>query len=68
MSEQSMEEFLFNHKIYKEAQANFLKKGLQGSSDHMLVELASGFRYYSSDHPDIRDFFIQKIGQKLLTS
>ena len=66
MSEQSMEEFLFNHKIYKEAQANFLQKGLEGSADHMLVEIANGFRYYTSDHPDIHEFFMQKIAQKLL--
>ena len=66
MSEQSMEEFLFSHKIYQEAQANFLQKGLKGSADDMLFEIAKGFRYYTSDHPDIHEFFIQKIAQKLL--
>ena len=63
MSEQSIEEFLFNHKIYKEAQANFLKKGLQGSADDMLMEIAKGLRYYTSDHPDIHEFFMQKIAE-----
>ena len=67
MSEQSMEEFLFNHEIYKQAQANFLQKGLEGSADKMLIEIASSFRFYStSDHQDIREFFMQKVAQKLL--
>ena len=67
MSEQSMEEFLFNHKIYKEAQANFLQKGLEGSAQEMLKEISSSFRFpNTSDHQDIREFFIQKIAQKLL--
>ncbi len=67
MSEQSMEEFLFNHEIYKEAQANFLQKGLEGSAQDMLREISNSFKLYTSDHHDIRDFFMQKIAQKLLT-
>ena len=39
MSEQSMEEFLFSHKIYQEAQANFLQKGLQGSAEEARIRL-----------------------------
>tara|TARA_R100000734_G_scaffold11987_1_gene8902 strand:+ start:705 stop:986 length:282 start_codon:yes stop_codon:yes gene_type:complete len=67
MSEQSMEEFLFSHKIYQEAQANFLQKGLEGSAEKMLAELSGSFRFYNtSDHQDIREFFMQKIAQKLL--
>ena len=66
MSEQSMEEFLFNHKIYKQAQANFLQKGLEGSAEKMLTQISSSFRLYTSDHPDIHEFFMQKIAQKLL--
>jgi len=67
MSEQSIEEFLFNHEIYKEAQANFLQKGLEGSAEEMLREISGSFRFYNtSDHHDIRDFFMQKIAQKLL--
>ena len=66
MSEQSMEEFLFNHKIYKEAQANFLQKGLEGSADDMLYEISKGLKHYTNEHPDIHEFFIQKVAQKLL--
>jgi hypothetical protein len=67
MSEQSIEQFLFNHKIYQEAQANFLQKGLEGSADKMLKEISNSFRFYStSDHQDIREFFMQKIAQQLL--
>ena len=66
MSEQSMEEFLFSHKIYQEAQANFLQKGLQGSADDMLYEISKGLKAYTNDHPDIHEFFIQKVAQKLL--
>tara|TARA_R100001443_G_scaffold91737_1_gene98380 strand:+ start:1331 stop:1609 length:279 start_codon:yes stop_codon:yes gene_type:complete len=66
MSEQSIEQFLFNHKIYQEAQANFLQKGLEGSAQEMLREISSSFKLYTSDHEDIRDFFMQKIAQKLL--
>ena len=66
MSEQSMEEFLFSHKIYQEAQANFLQKGLQGSADDMLYEISKALRHYTNDHPDIHEFFIQKVAQKLL--
>tara|TARA_Y100000114_G_scaffold155744_2_gene180733 strand:- start:974 stop:1252 length:279 start_codon:yes stop_codon:yes gene_type:complete len=66
MSEQSIEEFLFNHEIYKQAQANFLQKGLEGSAEKMLTEISGSFRFYTSDHQDIREFFMQKIAQKLL--
>ena len=66
MSEQSMEEFLFNHKIYKQAQANFLQKGLEGSAEKMLTQISSSFRLYTSDHPDFHGFFIQKTTQKIL--
>jgi len=67
MSEQSMEEFLFSHKIYQEAQAKFLQKGLERSADEMLTEISGSFRFYNtSDHQDIREFFMQKIAQKLL--
>tara|TARA_Y100001937_G_scaffold102193_1_gene140454 strand:- start:159 stop:437 length:279 start_codon:yes stop_codon:yes gene_type:complete len=66
MSEQSMEEFLFSHKIYQEAQANFLQKGLQGSADDMLYEISKGLKHYTNEHPDIHEFFIQKVAQKLL--
>lgn len=67
MSEQSIEEFLFNHEIYKQAQAKFLQKGLERSADEMLIEMSSSFRFYNtSDHQDIRDFFMQKVAQKLL--
>ena len=66
MSEQSMEEFLFSHKIYQEAQANFLQKGLQGSAEQMLRDISNSFKLYTSDHEDIRVFFMQKVAQKLL--
>ena len=66
MSEQSMEEFLFSHKIYQEAQANFLQKGLQGSADDMLYEISKGLKHYTNERPDIHEFFIQKVAQKLL--
>ena len=66
MSEQSMEEFLFNHEIYKQAQAKFLQKGLEGSADEMLMEISGSLRHYTNDHPDIHEFFIQKVAQKLL--
>ena len=66
MKDQSMEDFLFTHKIYKEAQINFLKKGLQGSAEEMLDQVAACFRSYNKDNSDIKEFFMNKIAQNLL--
>tara|TARA_R100001369_G_scaffold15151_1_gene29929 strand:- start:87 stop:359 length:273 start_codon:yes stop_codon:yes gene_type:complete len=65
MKDQSMEDFLFTHKVYKEAQINFLKKGLQGSAEKMLDQVADSFNY-TKDNPDIKEFFMNKIAQNLL--
>ena len=68
MKNQSLEDFLFNHKIYKEAQINFLKKGLQGSAEKMLDEIAECFdgTFRNAAHPDLKEFFMNKIAQNLL--
>ena len=65
MKDQSMEDFLFTHKVYKEAQINFLKIGLQGSAEKMLDQVADSFNYIK-DNPDIKEFFMNKIAQNLL--
>jgi len=65
MKDQSMEDFLFTHKVYKEAQINFLKIGLQGSAEKMLDQVADSFNY-TKDNPDIKEFFMNKIAQNLL--
>jgi len=66
MKDQSLEDFLFNHKIYKEAQINFLKKGLQGSAEEMLDQVADCFLSYTENNSDIKEFFMNKIAQNLL--
>ena len=68
MKDQSLEDFLFNHKVYKEAQINFLKIGLQGSAEKMLDQVAECFdgTYRNAAHPDLKEFFMNKIAQNLL--
>ena len=54
MEHKTLDDIIFNSDLYKEAQSNFLKKGLEGSIDDMLGTLGSSFSYPNTEsHKDI---------------
>tara|TARA_R110000744_G_scaffold175918_1_gene294737 strand:+ start:513 stop:797 length:285 start_codon:yes stop_codon:yes gene_type:complete len=70
MSDKTLDDIIFNSDLYKEAQSNFLKKGIEGSINDMLGTLGDSFRYPNSkSHKDtlpLRNEIAKCIAQRML--
>ena len=73
MSKKSLEEIIFRSAIYKDAQENFLTKGLQGATEKMLQLLGSQL-YHGTyvapaekrDDTDFYKIFTEVVARQLL--
>jgi|TARA_R110002020_G_scaffold17455_3_gene61300 hypothetical protein len=73
MSKKSLEEIIFRSAIYKDAQENFLTKGLQGATETML-NLLGGQLYYPTtskaaekrEDTDFNKIFTEVVARQLL--
>lgn len=73
MSKKSLEEIIFRSAIYKDAQENFLTKGLQGATEKML-NLLGGQLYYpkvskpgeNREDTDFNKIFTELVARQLL--
>ncbi len=70
MEHKTLNDIIFNRDLYKEAQSNFLKKGIEGSINDMLEKLGDSFRYPNSNsHKDtlpLRNEIVKFIAQRML--
>jgi len=70
MENKTLDDIIFNSDLYKEAQSNFLKKGIEGSINDMLEKLGDSFRYPNSNsHKDtlpLRNEIVKFIAQRML--
>ena len=70
MSDKTLDDIIFNSDRYKEAQSNFLKKGIEGSINVMFGTLGDSFSYPNSkSHKDtlpLRNEIAKCIAQRML--
>jgi len=70
MEHKTLDDIIFNSDLYKEAQSNFLKKGIEGSINDMLGTLGNSFSYPNSKvHKDtlpLRNEIAKFIAQRML--